>query len=551
VSLHTSLGVIDVKAKGCKGDGVTNDTVKFQEALDAWVANGGELRIPKGTYMVSNLVLNAPNNTAEYLLGTIQGASKRGSIIKQIAGSVGPILSITGDTGTGNHLGKVVGLTMRDLQIQGTPGGGVGLFLQILSDVTLDNVSIRDAGSHGIEIARVNFAVNDDDYAYAIRMNQLAILLCDGDGIKFSETRSVACVLVDPKIQANDGYGMRGCMTNVVVLGGFIGQNGKAGCYIDEGTSPSLSYAPSFFATRFEANCVTSGTAEIVVEAAISPRWFNCFVITKGETVEAYSFGTTNTTQNPGVIGGLISVNSPAANAAWRGIRFSANCVRGESSGVRFVTVPAGASNHDNLGSNTLIQTADTDVTLHIFSAGLRTNSISEDTTDNGVVIDSVRCKDGLVRPAAAAPTMEREIGYAANELQYHDGTAVRNVEKTSRKGVASGYCDLDTGALVPVSRLPAAALAAIGAVLKAAAPTAPAASALTDNTGGTATTTVAQAAAITAAPVDTGAAKLEDVQALRATMHDNFADVVAQVNLNRARIEDIYSKLAAAGSIA
>jgi hypothetical protein len=61
-----------------------------------------------------------------------------------------------------------------------------------------------------------------------------------------------------------------------------------------------------------------------------------------------------------------------------------------------------------------------------------------------------------------------------------------------------------------------------------------PTAAALTDSTGGTVTTTLPALTAITAAPVDTGAAKLADVQNMRLNVRDGLADLADQVNKAR-----------------
>ena len=48
----TSSLVVNVKAKGAKGDGKTNDTTAIQKAIDEVGGTGGTVYVPKGTYMV-------------------------------------------------------------------------------------------------------------------------------------------------------------------------------------------------------------------------------------------------------------------------------------------------------------------------------------------------------------------------------------------------------------------------------------------------------------------------------------------------------------------
>lgn len=76
-TVNNTLSVLNF---GARGDGVTNDTVAFQAALNAVKLTGGELIVPVGTYMVSTLSLNSANNI------TLSGVGKR-SVIKRIAGT--------------------------------------------------------------------------------------------------------------------------------------------------------------------------------------------------------------------------------------------------------------------------------------------------------------------------------------------------------------------------------------------------------------------------------------------------------------------------------
>lgn len=71
---------MDVVAFGARGDGVTDDTVAIQAALNAAKLAGGQVKVPAGTFMISTLSLNSANSI------TISGVGKR-SVIKRIAGT--------------------------------------------------------------------------------------------------------------------------------------------------------------------------------------------------------------------------------------------------------------------------------------------------------------------------------------------------------------------------------------------------------------------------------------------------------------------------------
>jgi polygalacturonase len=51
----TASLVINVKDKGAKGDGATDDTAAIQAAIDAVAGTGGTVLVPKGTYMVDGV----------------------------------------------------------------------------------------------------------------------------------------------------------------------------------------------------------------------------------------------------------------------------------------------------------------------------------------------------------------------------------------------------------------------------------------------------------------------------------------------------------------
>lgn len=94
--LHDEINVKD-PAYGAKGDGVTDDTVAIQAALDAAV--GKSLYIPPGTYQVTSEL------TYDTTEGPLRIHGEGPNSVLRAAGATNKCLHITGTAGvTGNHL---------------------------------------------------------------------------------------------------------------------------------------------------------------------------------------------------------------------------------------------------------------------------------------------------------------------------------------------------------------------------------------------------------------------------------------------------------------
>lgn len=83
---------VSAKDFGATGNGSTDDTAALQAAIDYAIANGRDLYIPDGTYIVDQLVYDS---TAYALMPSIYGSGRNQTIIKKKAGStVGALLTI-------------------------------------------------------------------------------------------------------------------------------------------------------------------------------------------------------------------------------------------------------------------------------------------------------------------------------------------------------------------------------------------------------------------------------------------------------------------------
>jgi hypothetical protein len=78
--------VVNVKAYGAVGDGITNDTAAFNKALAACAVDGGICLVPEGTYLISASGISTGRHKPSVLSGVhLKGAAPAASILK-IAG---------------------------------------------------------------------------------------------------------------------------------------------------------------------------------------------------------------------------------------------------------------------------------------------------------------------------------------------------------------------------------------------------------------------------------------------------------------------------------
>jgi hypothetical protein len=199
-----------------------DNTASVQAAISkAMTAPGGAVSLPAGEIYVSALSVDYRNSPTQPVNGLpygyagpkITGAGMRQTKIIQIAGSTGDIFTVSGQVnekaGPANN-NKATGVTIADLELTGTPGGGNGLYLRSLVNCEFRNLWIQKTGKSGIFRERATFVGGvNDEYSYANAFNKIKIVSPGGWGVQDSGIASIG-----------------GSMTNVEaispVLGGFL-----------------------------------------------------------------------------------------------------------------------------------------------------------------------------------------------------------------------------------------------------------------------------------------------------------------------------------------
>ena len=135
--------VIDVRYYGATGDGVTNDTVAVQAAVDAAVtAGGGIVFFPKGNYLITQVTKDFAVAGAKI---TLKGVGKNSSIISKYGAGTDTLLVFSQTSITGGHF------IMEDLAINASANAHMGMSLTNMAWFTLNRLYIVGA-STGLDI---------------------------------------------------------------------------------------------------------------------------------------------------------------------------------------------------------------------------------------------------------------------------------------------------------------------------------------------------------------------------------------------------------------
>ena len=214
--LMNSTSTHNVRQYGTVGDGVANDTLAIQAAIDkistvslaaSDLQGGGEVFIPEGIYLISTtLQVSNPGIT-------IRGVSSQATRIN----SDGIMSTDMIVFGTGSPT-----CTKNRLLSISLDGGGAtvrhGVCLDTVTDCLIHDVSVYNTGGNCIKV----------DASTAVTIDQCKLVGSQGDCVYIS-TASTGCMLLNNRISdSNNGAGVNvtGNNTGLSIKGNTIANNG-------------------------------------------------------------------------------------------------------------------------------------------------------------------------------------------------------------------------------------------------------------------------------------------------------------------------------------
>ena len=229
---------VSVKDFGAVGDGVTDDTVAIQAAIDSMSSGANTVVLSKGDYLIT-ATINIPHKLKLIGAGsTFFNNGGAASTLRKAASLSGPAIYITG-----------AGTSLEQLAIQGVTGNS-GVGIQITAGrVYLRDVGVFNMGGDGIRVGEDAGGVNCNLW----RLDQVYLKNNLGNGLYVSEGSTAAA-------DANGGTATHLDIQTNTLSGVFIGSAQLNSFY---GTTCQNNLRYGFeFAANARNNAVFGGDVE-------------------------------------------------------------------------------------------------------------------------------------------------------------------------------------------------------------------------------------------------------------------------------------------------
>ena len=234
---------------GAAGDGITDDSAAFTQALQSAATNGVMVRVPSYTYAIANpIVFSSTMN-----VGTTWGFECEGAhlISKITQGS--DVISLTSNH-TVRYFRLAGGITITG---SGLDGNGLHLFAPggayYLYNATIEGLSVEGVGGHGL--------LFEGNVFESVITNSF-FQDCKKNGATFAQSKGGVCSaisVISSFFNQNGNYGLcatnfdatYGGTTDVRVYGGYCRDNQSYGFYYNNGTAGTTCIEQ----VGFENNC--------------------------------------------------------------------------------------------------------------------------------------------------------------------------------------------------------------------------------------------------------------------------------------------------------
>lgn len=190
---------INGKVKGTKGDGVTDDTLAIQNALNDLSTTGGVLYLPKGTYLCGQITI--PRHVR------VVGAGQYQTILKLKNGAHADFIVFNGARGSG------------------------------IENVSIDGNKTNNTSGSGILIKNDRSDIPWEDAVNGLQIQSVHITNCKEHGIKAIAPKVWVFTIRFAQIDHCDGYGVYNTATDNTFIGLNIAYCSAGGIYENGGNN--------------------------------------------------------------------------------------------------------------------------------------------------------------------------------------------------------------------------------------------------------------------------------------------------------------------------